>query len=138
VGWYERARELFDAAVDLGWAENGFVYTHAADGTPLVEDRYGWALAEGIGAAAALAERAAARGDADAAARFRRWHRRFLVRTDLFRGPAGVWFEKRLPADADGDRVAPSPPGVEPDYHPVGAYFESRRSALLTLDDGRE
>jgi len=128
-GWYERAAELFDAAVDRGWAENGFVYTHAADGTPLVEDRYGWALAEGIGAASALAERAAARGDEDSVARFRRWHRRLLVRTDLFRGPAGVWYEKRLPSDADGDLVAPEPPGVEPDYHPVGAFFESWRSA---------
>jgi mannose/cellobiose epimerase-like protein (N-acyl-D-glucosamine 2-epimerase family) len=128
-GWYERGLELFDAAVDRGWAENGFVYTHAADGAPLVEDRYGWALAEAIGAAAALAERATARGDADAADRLRRWHRRLLVRTDLFRGPAGVWYEKRLPADADGDLVAPEPPGVEPDYHPAGAYFESWRSA---------
>jgi mannose/cellobiose epimerase-like protein (N-acyl-D-glucosamine 2-epimerase family) len=130
--WYDRARELFDAAVDRGWAENGFVYTHAADGSPLVEDRYGWALAEGIGAAAALAERAAARGDADAAERFRSWHRRFLIRTDLFRGPAGVWYEKRLPADADGDLVAPEPPGVEPDYHPAGAFFEGWRSARRT------
>jgi len=127
--WYERGRELFDAAVDRGWAENGFVYTHAADGSPLVEDRDGWALAEAIGAAAALAERAAARGDADAAARLRRWHRRFLVRTDLFRGPAGVWYEKRLPSAAEGDLVAPEPPGVEPDYHPAGAFFESWRSA---------
>lgn len=127
--WYARARELFDAAVDRGWSENGFVYTHAADGSPIVEDRYGWALAEAIGASAALAERAAARGDADAADRLRRWHRRFLVRTDLFRGPAGVWYEKRLPADADGDRVAQDPPGVEPDYHPAGAFFEGWRSA---------
>ncbi|OYR42085.1 N-acylglucosamine 2-epimerase [Halorubrum sp. Ib24] len=131
-GWDERAAELFDAAVDHGWTENGFVYTHAADGAPLVEDRYGWALAEAIGAAAALAERAAARGDADAADGFRRWHRRLAVRTDLYRGPAGVWYEKRLPSDADGDLVAPEPPGVEPDYHPAGAFFESWRSARRT------
>jgi len=124
IDWYTRARELFDAAVDRGWSENGFVYTHAADGSPIVADRYGWALAEAIGASAALAERAAARGDADEADRLRNWHRRFLVRTDLFRGPAGVWYEKRLPADADGDLVAQDPPGVEPDYHPAGAFFE--------------
>ena len=132
IDWYDRARELFDVAVDRGWAENGFVYTHAADGSPLVEDRYGWALAEAIGAAAALAERAATRGDADAAERFRRWHRRFAVRTDLYRGPAGVWYEKRLPSDAEGDLVAPEPPGVEPDYHPAGAFFESWRSVRRT------
>ena len=133
--WYARARELFDAAVDHGWSENGFVYTHAADGSPIVEDRYGWALAEAIGASAALAERAAARGDADEADRFRNWHRRFLVRTDLFRGPAGVWYEKRLPPDADGDLVAQDPPGVEPDYHPVGAFFEGWRSARAELSN---
>jgi mannose/cellobiose epimerase-like protein (N-acyl-D-glucosamine 2-epimerase family) len=134
--WYARARELFDAAVDHGWSENGFVYTHAADGSPIVADRYGWALAEAIGASAALAERAAARGDADEVDRLRDWHRRFLVRTDLFRGPAGVWYEKRLPADAEGDRVAQDPPGVEPDYHPVGAFFEGWRSARGELSDG--
>jgi mannose/cellobiose epimerase-like protein (N-acyl-D-glucosamine 2-epimerase family) len=133
--WYRRARELFDAAVDHGWASNGFVYTHAADGSPIVEDRYGWALAEGIGASAALAERAAGRGDDAAADRFRDWHRRLLVRTDLFRGPAGVWYEKRLPANADGDRVAQDPPGVEPDYHPAGAFFEGWRSAKRALPE---
>lgn len=136
IDWYTRARELFDAAVDRGWSENGFVYTHAADGSPIVADRYGWALAEAIGASAALAERAAARGDADEADRLRNWHRRFLVRTDLFRGPAGVWYEKRLPADADGDLVAQDPPGVEPDYHPAGAFFEGWRSARGELSDG--
>jgi len=136
IDWYTRARELFDAAVDRSWSENGFVYTHAADGSPIVADRYGWALAEAIGASAALAERAAARGDADEADRLRNWHRRFLVRTDLFRGPAGVWYEKRLPADADGDLVAQDPPGVEPDYHPAGAFFEGWRSARGELSDG--
>jgi len=133
--WYARALDLFDAAVEHGWSENGFVYTHAADGSPIVEDRYGWALAEAIGAAAALAERAAARGEADEADRLRDWHRRFLVRTDLFRGPAGVWYEKRLPAAADGDLVAQDPPGVEPDYHPTGAFFEGWRSARAELSD---
>ncbi|MDZ5809878.1 AGE family epimerase/isomerase [Halorubrum sp. AD140] len=138
AGWYDRGLELFDAAVDRGWAENGFVYTHAADGSVLVPDRYGWALAEAIGASAALAERATARGDADAAARLRRWHRRLLVRTDLFRGPAGVWYEKRLSPDADGDLVAPEPPGVEPDYHPAGAFFEGWRSARSEAETREE
>ncbi|MFW5917579.1 MAG: AGE family epimerase/isomerase [Halorubrum sp.] len=134
-GWYARGLELFDAAVDRGWSENGFVYTHRADGSVIVPDRYGWALAEAIGASAALAERAAARGDEAEAERLRRWHRRFLVRTDLFRGPAGVWYEKRLPPEADGDRVAPSPPGVEPDYHPATASFEGWRSARIELGE---
>ena len=75
------------------------------------------------------------RGDADEADRLRGWHRRFLVRTDLFRGPAGVWYEKRLSADADGDLVAQEPPGVEPDYHPAGASFEGWRSARAELSE---
>ena len=130
-GWYARAVELFDAAVELGWTENGFVYTHEADGTPIVSDQYGWALAEAIGASAALVERADANGDADAADRFRGLHRRFTVCTDLYRGPAGVWYEKRLAPDKGGGLVAPEPPGVEPDYHPASAYYESWRSAGL-------
>ncbi|MUW15918.1 N-acylglucosamine 2-epimerase, partial [Halorubrum sp. CBA1125] len=52
--WYERAVELFETATDLGWTDGGFAYTVEADGDPIVADRYGWALAEGIGAAAAL------------------------------------------------------------------------------------
>ncbi|SMO78554.1 AGE family epimerase/isomerase [Halorubrum cibi] len=146
-GWAARAAELFAAAVDLGWTGDGFVYTVDADGGVLVPDRYGWALAEGIGAAAALAERAdagrvkatAGDGAADAgddavavdADRFDRWRGRFVDLTDGYCGPAGVWFEKRLaPADG-GDPVAPEPPAVEPDYHPVSAFFEHWRSGRL-------
>ncbi|WP_418286412.1 AGE family epimerase/isomerase [Halorubrum sp. DTA46] len=130
-GWYERGAELFDAAVEHGWTENGFVYTHEAGGSPIVGDRYGWALAEAIGASAALAERAAARGDDGDAERLDGWNRRLAVCTDLYRGPAGVWYEKRLAPEAGGGLVAPDPPGVEPDYHPLGAEYESYRSARL-------
>ena len=134
-GWYARAVELFDAAIDLGWIDGGFAYTVEADGDPIVADRYGWALAEGIGAAAALHERATAHGDVDAADRFGTWHARFLDCVDGYRGPAGLWYEKR-PAPGDGGGpVAPDPPGVEPDYHPVSAYFETRRSFKKILDN---
>ncbi|WP_418282880.1 AGE family epimerase/isomerase [Halorubrum sp. DTA98] len=128
-GWYARATELFDAAIEHGWTENGFVYTHDETGVPIVADQYGWALAEALGASAALAERAAARDDADEAGRLREWNRRLTVCTDLFRGPAGFWYEKRFAAADGGDLVAPGPPGVEPDYHPASAYFECWRSA---------
>ena len=134
--WYDRGRELFDAAVDHGWAENGFVYTHGMDGTPIVADRYGWALAEAIGASAALAERASATGDDEALATLDEWNRRFEICADLYRGPAGVWYEKRIaPADGGGV-VAAEPPGVEPDYHPVGARYEGYRSARLRSREG--
>lgn len=132
-GWASRAAALFEAAIDLGWTGDGFVYTVEADGETIVPDRYGWALAEGIGAAAALAEREGA--DAvqagSGADRFDRWHDRFLDVAVDYRGPAGVWYEKRLaPADG-GDPIAPDPPGVEPDYHPTSAFFEGWRSGRL-------
>jgi len=132
-GWYSRALELFEAAVDNGWAENGFVYTHEADGTPIVADQYGWALAEALGASAALFERAAAYDD-DAADRVEEWNRRFLSCTDCYRGPAGLWYEKRRPTDDGDGLVAPGPPGVEPDYHPVSAFYECWRSTQERTD----
>ncbi|RQG99395.1 AGE family epimerase/isomerase [Natrarchaeobius oligotrophus] len=133
-GWYERATELFDAAVDLGWTGDGFAYTVDADGATIVSDRYGWALAEGIGAAAALAERASAHGDVEARDRFLSWESRFLECADEYRGPAGLWYEKRLADAQGGDLLAPEPPVVEPDYHPVTAFFESWRSRRAIAD----
>jgi len=127
-GWYGRAVELFDAAVDLGWTQGGFAYTVEADGGVIVGDRYGWTLAEGIGASAALAERAQAHGDGGEADRFDGWHRRLLDNVDTYRGPAGLWYEKRSAAESGGDPVAPAPPGVEPGYHPASAWYESWRS----------
>ncbi|MBP1921114.1 mannose/cellobiose epimerase-like protein (N-acyl-D-glucosamine 2-epimerase family) [Halorubrum alkaliphilum] len=135
TGWYERARELFDSAVDHGWAENGFVYTHEANGTPIVADRYGWALAEAMGASAALSERAVANGDDEAAGVLDEWNRRFEICADLYRGPAGVWYEKRLAPEDGGGVVPPDSPGVEPDYHPLGARYEGYRSARRRLRD---
>jgi mannose/cellobiose epimerase-like protein (N-acyl-D-glucosamine 2-epimerase family) len=133
-GWDARAMALFEAGVDLGWTDGGFAYTVDTDGEVVVADRYGWALAEGIGAAAALAERAVNADDEGRGDRVRSWHERFLDAVPDYRGPAGVWYEKRLAAEAGGDPVAPAPPGVEPDYHPAGAYYESWRSARLVAD----
>ena len=127
-GWYARALELFETAIEYGWTETGFVYTHEEDGTPIVSDQYGWALAEAIGASAALAGRAAAHDD-EAVDRLRALNRRFIDCTDRYRGPAGLWYEKRLPPERGDDLVAPDPPGVEPDYHPVSAFYECWRSA---------
>lgn len=46
------ARNLFDGALRDGWATNGgFVYTVDWDGTPVVEEKYFWEPAEGVGAA---------------------------------------------------------------------------------------
>ena len=126
--WYERAVELFDTAIDLGWTDEGFVYTVDRDGDVMVADRYGWAGAEAVAAAAALVERAEARGESAAADRFREWHQRLVETLDAFRGPAGTFHEKRLVKPSGDTLVAPEPPGVEPDYHPAGAAFETWRS----------
>jgi mannose/cellobiose epimerase-like protein (N-acyl-D-glucosamine 2-epimerase family) len=118
--WFlPRARALFDVAVDAGWESRrgGFAYTLAPDGSPVVEDRYGWVVAEGIGAAARLA---AAVDDADATERYRAWYGRLWAYADeRFRAPFGGWYQRTTPAgepivEADG-------PAVEPGYHPVGA-----------------
>ncbi|WP_049914094.1 AGE family epimerase/isomerase [Haloterrigena salina] len=133
-GQYDRARELFDAAVDLGWAGDGFVYTVDRDGEPIVADRYGWALAEALGAAATLAERADFHGDDEERDRFRDWERRLTDCAAAYRGPAGLWYEKRLSPEDGGDPIGPEPPGVEPDYHPASAYYERWRSARKLND----
>lgn len=111
----ERATELFDAAIDLGWDDDrgGFRYVVEADGTPVVDDRYGWTVAEAIGAAAALFERT---GDD----RFRDWHDRLWEYADAaLVGESGMWYEA---VDASGTPLPPTGgPAVEPDYHPIGA-----------------
>lgn len=56
----EAARELYAAAVRLGWNVDGapgFVYTVDWDGTPVVRERMHWVAAEAAGAAAVLWQR---------------------------------------------------------------------------------
>jgi mannose/cellobiose epimerase-like protein (N-acyl-D-glucosamine 2-epimerase family) len=121
--WFlPKARALFDLAVETGWQNRhgGFVYTLAPDGSPAVEDRYGWVVAEGIGAAARLA--AATDGDEDegATARYRGWHDRLWAHADeRFRAPFGGWYERTTP---EGEPIVTAGgPAVEPGYHPIGA-----------------
>ncbi|MFO7833041.1 MAG: AGE family epimerase/isomerase [Halohasta sp.] len=117
----DRAEELFAAAIEHGWddVDGGFYYSFDRDGAPLVEDRYGWPVAEGIGAAAVLAERT----DDD---RYREWYDRlWAYAEENLTAPGGNWYEKRVdgePAETD------SGPEVEPGYHPIGACFEGLRS----------
>jgi len=123
VDWaVDRAEELFDIAIDNGWDDEfgGFYYTFDRDGEPIVADKYGWPVAEGIGAAAALYERT---GD-DA---YLEWYDRFWkYAQDHLSAPGGNFYFKLTrenePIDA-GDG-----PGVEPGYHPIGACFEGLRS----------
>jgi mannose/cellobiose epimerase-like protein (N-acyl-D-glucosamine 2-epimerase family) len=117
----ERATELFATALD-GWDDDrgGFYYTVDEDGEPVVEDTYGWAVAEGIGAAAALAERT---GDET----YREWYDRFWdYALETLVTPTGAWYE-RVDADNEASPTRSSP-AVEPGYHPIGACYEGIRS----------
>jgi mannose/cellobiose epimerase-like protein (N-acyl-D-glucosamine 2-epimerase family) len=73
-GWLlDDARALFGTAARDGWAvdgEDGFVYTIDRDGGPVVRQRLHWVVAEGIGAASALARET---GDEEYAEWYRRW-----------------------------------------------------------------
>jgi len=117
-----RAGELYEYAVESGWddAHGGFYYTLADDGEPVVDDKYGWPVAEAIGAAAALYERT--ERDAYLADYDRFW--RYAERT--LTAPAGNWYERvsreGVPYPTDEG------PTVEPGYHPLGACFEALRS----------
>ncbi|NHN58442.1 MULTISPECIES: AGE family epimerase/isomerase [Halorussus] len=107
----ERARELFDAATDW-WDDEygGFYYTVEADGEPVVADKYGWAVAEAIGAAALLSER-----DDDYLA----WYDRLWAYADEhFVNPKyGNWYER---LSRENERDGPNRgTAVEPGYHPL-------------------
>ncbi|WP_324760311.1 AGE family epimerase/isomerase [Haloarcula sp. GH36] len=117
----DRARELFDAAT-TGWDDDrgGFYYSLDRADEPVVDDKYGWEVAEAIGAAAALIERT----DGD---RYREWYDRcweYAVETMV--APSGNWYER---VDADNEPYPTGDgPAVEPGYHPIGACYESLRS----------
>jgi mannose/cellobiose epimerase-like protein (N-acyl-D-glucosamine 2-epimerase family) len=110
----ERARELFAYAVEEGWDDDrgGFYYALDEAGEPVVADKYGWAVAEAIGAAAALARET---GDES----YWRWYDECwtYAREHLVNPKYGNWYEKLSPDnERDDDREGPA---VEPGYHPV-------------------
>lgn len=133
IDWaLDRGIELFDAAVELGWDDDrgGFHYAVEDDGTPVADEKYGWAVAEAIGAAAVLFERTGEE-------RFRRWHDRlWRYAFEHLRAPTGMWRERLSP---DNEPIPPTDaPPVEPDYHPIGAChagLESARAAAEGSDD---
>lgn len=111
-----RAEELFDIAAETGWdTENGgFYYTFDREGDPLIEDKYGWAVAEGIGAAALLADR---EGD------YANWYDRFweYAWKTFVNHRYGNWYEQvgpegKLPEENHS-------PAVEPGYHPMNNAY---------------
>ena len=123
----ERARELLDAAFAIGWDEEygGFYYTVDAEGEPIVAEKYGWAIAEGIGAATLLA-----REDGSSLERYDRlWD---YACEHLIDEKYGTWYEK---CTREGEPLAPANDGpqVEPGYHPVA----NAALAMATFRDDR-
>lgn len=116
----ERARELFATAFD-GWDGNrgGFFYTLDLDGSPVVSDKFGWPVAEAIGAAAALF---AVTGDE----RFAAHHERlWSYAEEHLVAPGGNWYARLT---VENERIPPDGgAAVEPGYHPIGACYEGLR-----------
>jgi mannose/cellobiose epimerase-like protein (N-acyl-D-glucosamine 2-epimerase family) len=112
-GWLvDRARELFDAAVDLGWDDEhgGLYYTVEASGEPIVAEKYGWVHAEAIGASALSSAH-----DRSSLA----WYDRLWAysRDHLIDPGTGNWYERCTREGAyDGPNRGPA---VEPGYHPL-------------------
>jgi sulfoquinovose isomerase len=83
------AEALFGRAVELGWdaRHGGLVYTVGWDGAPVNSDHYWWPIAEGITAAAALAEVTGRPG-------YETWYRRFwdFASTVLIDHRRGGWY----------------------------------------------
>jgi len=111
--WYaDRAAALFDAAVDLGWddEDGGFYYTLDLDGDPVVDDKYGWPVAEAIGAAALLSQH-----DAE----YWEWYDHlWAYAEEHFINPRlGNWYARLT---REHDRDGPNRGvAVEPGYHPI-------------------
>jgi mannose/cellobiose epimerase-like protein (N-acyl-D-glucosamine 2-epimerase family) len=119
----DRAAELFEYAVDAGWDDEfgGFYYALDRDDDPVVTGKYGWPVAEAIGAAAALFERT---GDE----RYAEWYDRLwaYAEANLVNPRFGNWYTKltRQNERVDTDEG----PAVEPGYHPIGACGEGIRA----------
>jgi mannose/cellobiose epimerase-like protein (N-acyl-D-glucosamine 2-epimerase family) len=133
-GWLEEAAAgLFARATEDGWTEpGGIVYTTDLSGGVAVADRLHWVIAEGIGAAAALATTT---GDAA----YERWYRTFWDFADAhLRDRAGGSWHHEL-----DERLMPSErtwTGKPDAYHAVQATLLPRLpvapSLAVALRDG--
>jgi mannose/cellobiose epimerase-like protein (N-acyl-D-glucosamine 2-epimerase family) len=127
--WHaDRAEELFDVAVDVGWDDDygGFYYTVDREGEPVVADKYGWAVAEGIGAAALLSRHDEAYGE---------WYDRLWEYADehFVNHRHGNWYERltREHHRDDPNRGV----AVEPGYHPLTNAWVALQAFA---DEGRD
>ena len=116
----DRARHLFDTALDKSWdrEREGMHYTFAPDGQILDSDRYYWVLSETFAAAAALALRT---GDAT----YWDWYDRAWKFSDRYfvDHQYGAWYRILNAANQKYDDLK-SPPS-KTDYHPLAACYET-------------
>ncbi len=116
----ERARNLFDIALDKSWDDQrgGMNYTFAPDGRILDRDRYYWVLSETFAAAAVLALRT---GDQ----RYWDWYDKVWAFSDrhFVDHEYGAWY-RILDGDNQKYDDLKSPP-AKTDYHPLAACYET-------------
>ena len=131
----ENAVALVDAAVREGWAvdgADGFVYTVAFDGRPVVRQRMHWVLAEAVAVAAALHEVTGEQRWADLHAQWWAYAERHLIDRDR-----GSWHHELAPDNIPDGRTWPGKPDL---YHAVGATLVPRLpltpSTAVALRDG--
>jgi mannose/cellobiose epimerase-like protein (N-acyl-D-glucosamine 2-epimerase family) len=111
--WHvDRAKELFETAVDIGWDDGhgGLYYTVDREGEPVVGDKFSWEIAEAIGAAALLAQQ-----DED----YLTWYDRLweYAETHFVNPRHGNWYERLT---REHERDSPNRGvAVEPGYHPL-------------------
>jgi mannose/cellobiose epimerase-like protein (N-acyl-D-glucosamine 2-epimerase family) len=108
----ERAGELFETALEMGWDEThgGLFYTVDRDDEPVVADKYSWPVTEALGAAAVLS--------AHESTHLEWYDRLWEYAYRHFVNPRGGNWYGRLTREHDRDG-----PGhgvtVEPGYHPI-------------------
>ena len=116
----ERARHLFDTAVERSWDDQrgGMHYTFAPDGHILDTDRYYWVLAETFAAAALLALRTCN-------TRYWEWYDRVWEFSDrhFVDHEYGGWYRILNADNQKYDDV--KSPATKTDYHPLAACYET-------------
>ena len=128
-GWLVAdAAALFAAAARDGWAvdgADGFVYTIARDGTPVVRQRLFWVVCEGIAAAAALHQ---ATGEDRYEALYRQWWdhaARYFIDTDL-----GSWRHELDPGNRPASTIWQGKPDA---YHALQTTLIPRLPPAPTM-----
>jgi sulfoquinovose isomerase len=124
------AQELFDAATSQGWdrERTGLVYTVDWDGSPCVSERFHWAAAEAIGAAAYLFRTT---GDE----RYAEWYRAFWdhATTYLIDRTRGGWHHELSPTNEPAECTWIGKPDL---YHALQATLFARVPVTAGLAAG--